>query len=116
MRIFWLTVGYVSLALGFAGVILPLLPTTPFLILSAFGFSKSSPRFEKWLLEHRQFGPAIRSWRRNRAVPRRAKILASVFMGLALIGGYWAGLETVLYIQIVVFAAVLIFLWTRPDG
>ena len=71
-----LTTGWLSLMAGLLGIVLPLLPTTPFLLLSAYRFSKSSPRFHQWLLDHRQFGPVIRQWESNRAMERGVKIKA----------------------------------------
>ncbi len=69
--------------LAAAGVVLPLLPTTPpFVILAAFFASKSSPpAFARWLEEHPTFGPAIEEWRARRAIPRKAKLLAFAMMG-----------------------------------
>ncbi|MEE2952482.1 hypothetical protein SAMN06297251_10787 [Fulvimarina manganoxydans] len=116
MRILWLTLGYVALLLGLAGVVLPLVPTTPFLILSAFAFSKGSPRLERWLVDHPRFGPPIRDWREERALSRRAKWLASIVMAVTLVGGILARLSTtILLVQAVIFCAVALFLWTRPE-
>jgi uncharacterized protein len=69
----YLTLGWAFFALGVVGAVLPLLPTTPFMILAAWAFSKSSPRFEKWLLEHRWFGPSLRRFKEQRVVPLKAK-------------------------------------------
>ncbi|WP_166830926.1 YbaN family protein [Thalassoroseus pseudoceratinae] len=75
-RIVLTSIGLVSLALGFLGIILPLLPTTPFLLLSASCFCRSSPRLYKWLMNHPWFGLYIRSYREVRAIPFRAKVIA----------------------------------------
>ena len=116
MRILWLALGYVALLLGLAGVVLPLVPTTPFLILSAFAFSKGSPRLERWLVDHPRFGPPIRDWREERALSRRAKWVASIVMAVTLVGGILARLSTtILLVQAVIFCAVALFLWTRPE-
>lgn len=80
LRVIWLLGGVLSLALGIVGIFLPLLPTTPFVLLAAFCFARGSSRCERWLLQHRTFGPMVRDWRANRAVPLRAKQLASVMM------------------------------------
>ncbi len=79
-RALWLLAGIASLVLGFIGIFVPLLPTAPFVLLAAFCFSRGSSRCEHWLLNHKLFGPMVRDWRATRAVPLRAKQLASVMM------------------------------------
>lgn len=81
-RALWLAAGLAALALGVVGVFLPLLPTTPFVLLAAACFSRGSTRCERWLLGHRVFGPMVRDWRRHRAIPRRARQLAFVMMAI----------------------------------
>lgn len=76
MKYIYLSIGFLSLALGVAGIFLPVLPTTPFLLLSAALFFRSSPRAYQWLLNHKLLGPYIRDFRESRAIPLRAKILA----------------------------------------
>jgi len=75
--------GLVALGLGIAGIVLPVLPTTPFILLSATCFAKSSARFHDWLLNQRYAGPVIREWQTHRAMPRRAKRLAYLLMALS---------------------------------
>ncbi len=72
--------GSISLALGILGIFLPLLPTTPFLLLTAALYFKGSPRLYNWLLNHRHFGPYIRNFRENKAIPLRAKVISLVLM------------------------------------
>ena len=81
----WLVLGLAFVALGIIGAILPLMATTIFLILAAACFARSSPRLERWLLEHARFGPALRAWRAERAIPRRAKAAACLGMLLGYI-------------------------------
>ena len=64
-RPLFLTLGYVSLGLGIIGLLLPVLPTTPFILLAAFAFSKSSEKLHGWLLNHRLYGPLITNWQRH---------------------------------------------------
>ncbi len=72
----WFALGWTMVALGIIGAVLPVMPTTIFLIGAAACFSHSSPRFEAWLLDHRWLGPPIRNWRASGAIPLRAKIVA----------------------------------------
>ncbi len=66
--------------LGLIGIFLPLLPTTPFLILTAICFNKGSEKFHSWLLNHRLLGPPILDWQKNRVIKRKFKVLATVMM------------------------------------
>jgi uncharacterized protein len=75
-RLPWFLLGFVSLGCGLLGVVLPLVPTTPFLLLSAYGFSRSSPRVHRWLVGHPRLGPPIRDWHRHGAISGRAKAVA----------------------------------------
>lgn len=85
MRIFLIIVGCVSLVLGIIGIFLPMLPTTPFLLLSAAVWVKASPSLYEWLLNHRLLGEYIRNYREYRAIPLRVKIV-SVSLVLITIG------------------------------
>ena len=77
--------GWVFVGLAALGVVLPLLPTTPFLLVAAACFARSSPRFYEWLLRNRVFGPLIRNWRETRSIPLRVKAVSIVM--IALVGG-----------------------------
>lgn len=76
--------GVVSLALGVAGIFLPLLPTTPFLLLSAWLFVRSSPRLYDWLMSHPRLGEYIRNFREERAIPLRVKIVSVSLIWLTI--------------------------------
>ncbi|MCB1410104.1 MAG: YbaN family protein [Rhodobacter sp.] len=116
MRIFWILAGGLALAIGVAGIVLPLVPTTPLLLLAAFCFARSSPRLEMWLVEHPRLGPPIRDWRAEGAISRRAKGLALVAMGAAFGLSLILGVPArVLWIQAAVLGAVAIFLLSRPE-
>jgi hypothetical protein len=84
VRAFFLAAGTLFLALGLAGVFLPLLPTTPFVLLAAACYARGSRRFYDWLLANRTFGPIILEWRRHRSVPYRTKITAIALMSATL--------------------------------
>lgn len=83
-RTAWLALGMLLVGVGFIGIFVPLLPTTDFMLLALPCFTRSSPRFEAWLLNHPRFGPSLRAWRAERAVPRHAKVAA----GIGIAAGY----------------------------
>ena len=115
-RHFYFVCGWLSLALGAIGAVLPLLPTVPFVILAAFCFARSSPRLEAWLLTHPVFGRHIVAWREKGAITRRAKIAASVAfaasIALALIVAPWPWSMA----PVVAAAATGGWIWTRPEA
>ena len=114
-RHFWMALGWASLVLGALGVLLPLLPTTPFLILAAYAFSRGSERLHAWLLNHRVFGPPIENWRRHRAISTGARRTALAAMALILAISVVADVPAwALAVQAVILTGVAIFLLTRP--
>lgn len=116
-RAFWLVTGLLSTACGIAGVVLPLVPTTPFLLLAAFAFARSSPRLHDWLIAHPRLGPPIVRWRTHRAISPRAKGLAMLAMLAALGISAWAGFAvSILALQAAVMVGVAAFILTRPSG
>jgi len=76
--------GAVCVVLGVIGIFVPLLPTTPFMLLAAACFARSSRRFHDWLLANRTFGPLIVEWEKHRSIPRRTKLTAIGLMSLTL--------------------------------
>ena len=89
MKRVYVLLGSLSLALGILGIFLPLLPTTPFLLLTAALWIKGSPRLYQRLLAHKRLGPYIRQFREQRAIPLRAKIVSVSLVWITL--GYSAG-------------------------
>jgi uncharacterized membrane protein YbaN (DUF454 family) len=79
-RWIYLALGWAFFALGVLGLLLPVLPTTPFMLLALWAFSKSSPRFHDWLYHHRVFGPPLQRWRRERVIPWWTKAIALASM------------------------------------
>lgn len=79
-----LVLGTFALGLGLAGLFLPLVPTTPFLLLAAACYARSSPRFYDWLINHRQLGEYIRNYRDKRAIKQRARVTAIVLLWLTI--------------------------------
>ena len=114
----WLYLGLavLSLLLGLIGIFLPVLPTTPFILLSAWAAARSSPWLLRWLERHRAFGPMLRDWHHGGVVRRQAKWAATVVMGasaivLLLFVPRWAAL-----LAIACMAGVLVWLWRRPEA
>lgn len=99
------------------GIVTPILPTTPLVILAAFLFSKGSPRLHKWLSTHRIFGPLIQDWQDHGAIPARAKIMAVAMMALVFLGSILADLRPMLLIiQAVCLGGAALFILTRPSS
>ncbi len=88
-RWIYISAGFLLVGLAVLGIVLPLLPTTPLLLLAAACFAQSSEKCHRWLTEHRIFGPIIMNWRENRCMPRRAKRIA--LFTIVLFGGYAIG-------------------------
>ena len=76
--------GCLNVGLGIAGVLLPVMPTTVFLLIALWAFSRSSPRFHRWLWDHPRLGRHIRCWHRHRVIPMRAKVTALAMMTASL--------------------------------
>jgi uncharacterized membrane protein YbaN (DUF454 family) len=107
--------GALSLVVGIVGIVVPLLPTTPFVLLAAACWSRGSERWESWLLAHPRYGPMVRNWRRDRAIPLRAKQLAAVMMA----GGSawaWTRLPVAPWLPALCCSLVLIWMWRLPTA
>jgi uncharacterized membrane protein YbaN (DUF454 family) len=78
VRALWIIAGSISLGLGIIGIVLPVLPTTPFLLLSAYCYDRGSERLHEWLMNNRVFGEYIRNYSEGRGIPMRAKVTAIV--------------------------------------
>jgi uncharacterized membrane protein YbaN (DUF454 family) len=117
LRILFAAVGLFFVILGVIGAFMPLLPTTPFLVLAAGCFARYSPRLEAWLLSHPVFGPMLRDWRERGAIPWRAKMAAVVgcAVGYAL---FWFGAEPTAVLKIAVALLMLTglaYVFSRPS-
>lgn len=118
MRFFFALLGLLSLALGIVGIFLPVLPTTPFVLLSAFLFAKSSPRLHFWLVNHPRFGHLIKNWEERRAIPKYAKIMSSSMMAFSIGMAFYRLQNTSLWwLSWCCFAlclAVSVWIWSLP--
>ncbi len=117
MRILWATLGFLSLACGLIGVVLPLVPTVPFMLLAAFFFARSSERMSHWLTSHPTFGPAITDWQTSGAVSLHGKRMATIACAVVLATSVILGLRPgLIAVQTLTLSCVMIFLWTRPTA
>lgn len=108
---------YTFAGLGTLGVFLPVLPTTPFILLAALCASRGSPAFARWLDDHPTYGPVLDNWRRERAVPLKAKWLACSMMALSwlllvALGSHWL----LLALTGATMFAVACYLVSRPTA
>jgi len=114
-RFLWLLVGLAAVAIGAVGVVLPLLPTTPFLLIAAFAFARSSARLNRWLREHRSFGPLIDNWHRDGSIDRKVKRTAIIVIFVTPVITWLFGAPLwIIACQIAVLSASAIFILTRP--
>jgi uncharacterized protein len=113
---FWRTLALACVVLGIVGAFLPVLPTTPFLLVAAWAGGKGWPQLEAWLVGHPRWGPPIVRWRNHRAVPRSAKWAASgtMLLSTALLALSRAPLALQLAVP-AFMACVAWWLWRRPE-
>lgn len=88
-RVLLIIMGWISIVLATFGLLLPLLPTTPFLLLAAWCFSRSSPRFYHWLLYNSWFGKYIRHWQQHKALPKGVKIKLTIIILSTFVFSFW---------------------------
>lgn len=116
-QLFYRALAIMATGLGMIGVVLPLLPTTPFLIVAVWAAGKSSPRLELWLLEHPQFGPLLKGWRDRGAIPVFAKYLAGLMLTSSWLVLWLLNMKTeVLIFLAVFFSALMAYIISRPNA
>lgn len=114
-RIILLIIGWLAMGLATLGVILPLLPTTPFLLLAAWCFARSSPRFHHWLLHRSFFGPYLRHWQQYRALPPKAKGRMIAFTLITFAVSLW--LVNILWVRLMLLCLLsflIVFMLRLP--
>lgn len=112
----WWLLAYFSLGLGIVGIVVPGLPTVPFVLLSAFAAARGSQRLHAWLLAHRRFGPMIRDWQTQGAVSRRSKTLAILTMAVCAVVMFLTAPKALMAATgTSIMAVVAIWLWRRPE-
>ncbi|MBI6708104.1 YbaN family protein [Pseudomonas syringae] len=115
-RLLYGILAYTALGIGIVAIFVPGLPTTEFILLAAWAATRSSPRLNAWLENHRVFGPILHNWRNGRLVARKAKISATISMlvcavvMLSLIGHAWW-----LYLALTGMALGNLWIWSRPE-
>ncbi len=114
MRTTYLLLGHLSLAAGFVGIFVPLLPTTPFILLAAVCYSRGSDKFHTWLNSHPRFGPLIQAWSERGAIGVRAKVLASVTIAASIAFSVVKLSHPWSMVALFIGLAVLTFILSRP--
>ncbi len=95
VRYFLIALGWFSIVAGVIGIFLPLLPTTPFILLAAWCFARSSEHFHSWLLNHKRLGPIVHAWQNGEGIPRKVRnrtlllLWASLFATSAIVAKLW---------------------------
>ncbi|RYD50084.1 MAG: DUF454 domain-containing protein [Sphingomonadales bacterium] len=114
-RHLYLAGGFLSLGLAVIGAILPVMPTTVFVILAAYCFARSSPALEARLLNHATFGPHIRSWRERGAISRKGKVAATVAFAISIIVALVFAPWPWSVAPIVAALTIGAWIWARPE-
>jgi uncharacterized membrane protein YbaN (DUF454 family) len=117
MRIVWQIIGLICVGLGLVGIVLPLLPTTPFILLAALCFARSSQALHDWLLNNHTFGKMIRDWNSHRAISLKGKLAALFAMALSLVMSFVLAVDLVIVaLQAVILCGVGLFIMTRKTA
>lgn len=112
----WLALAWTSLAVGLAGLVVPIMPTSPFLIVAAYAAARGSRRLYFRLVRDKRFGPMIRDWLRHGAINRPAKIMATLAMSVSAVGVLWLSPWIhVAWVIVGILVVVVLWLWSRPD-
>ena len=119
VRWLFLVLGWLFFALGIIGILLPVMPTAPFILLAAGCWARSSRRFHFWLINHKYFGKFVRDWENNHAVPLYAKYLASIMLTISTLMLFYrlpADILWIAWIVAVVGSGVMVYLFRLPNA
>lgn len=117
LRYLLLVCGFISLGLGIVGIFLPIMPTTPFILLAAACFARSSTRFYNWITSHPRYGKMVADYLAGRGLPRKTKLLAisllwlSIIFACFLVDFAWARVAMLL-----TAIAVSVYIWRLPEA
>lgn len=116
MRLIWNIIGAVSFLLGAIGLVLPVMPTVPFVIIAAYCFARGNPKVYEWMLDNKYCGPIIRDWQERGAISRKTKWITTISLGAAVVLAYALKINPVwIAVEAIIFIFVLAFVWTRPE-
>lgn len=116
-RLLWRLLAIAALILGLIGIVLPGLPTVPFVILAAWAGGHGWPALEAWLLAHPRWGPVVRDWRVRGAMPRRAKWLSSLMMAASALILVFSPAPLAVKLGVpATMCAVAVWIWRRPEA
>jgi len=118
VKYFYLMLGWLFFATGVIGAFLPVLPTTIFMILALWAFSKSSDKFHQWLYTHKIFGPPLQQWQQYKVIPIRAKILAVIMISASMGYLYFypiISMELTLIVELIMLS-VIIYILIKPSN
>lgn len=109
-KMFFIGLGWIFVALGLVGAFLPVMPTTPFMLLALWAFARSSQRFHDWLYYHTVFGPPLQKWTQFRVIPPLAKIMSVSMMSASFIYVLWFK-ELPIYLNALIFVFMALAAW-----
>ena len=114
----YLLLGWISVLLGIVGIIMPIFPTTPFLLVAVWAFSRASPALAARIRNHPSAGPYIRDWEDHGVIPVKAKVIATVMMmAMALAAVFWFVVPLLLAVGLIATLVLIgIYIWTRPSA
>ena len=117
-NILWTTLGTISLTFGILGIFLPLLPTTPFILITAFCYTKGSPKLYAWLVNHKIIGSYLRNWEKNGSIAIKAKMMAILII---VLGNWYSIVYIIPYLIVKIIVLIIgivasIYILTRPTA